>query len=415
MSSSIVSETPIGVTTSGSKRDILAALNAATRTFWQKWYGAFKQIFSVYMAVHLAFFVTTCFSFLFILNDFQETGAPLSSLWHTWRRWDTAYYLDISQGGYSTNYRTAFFPFYSIIIHVVTWITHNPLISALMISDLAGLVLLVVLYQMVKEDFDQERAYRTVLYLSIFPTAFFFAAGYNESLFVCLSLLSFYNMRHGQWWWAGLFGLLASLTRSTGLLLALPFCYEYLSQRQFRLRAIRLDVVSMALVPVGTGLFAIYCYYRFGDPLAFSHAQAHWNHELHGPWHGIIGSINAIRKGYGLLSFQTLRNLTDLVPDLMVLVLLALSLIGPWRFPRSLWSYCVYGIALYLFLQSFPVAGTGLFPLQSLSRYLLEVFPAFIVLAAFGKSRAFNLNYLMISGALLFFLLTQFLTGHWVL
>jgi len=50
-----------------------------------------------------------------------------------------------------------------------------------------------------------------------------------------------------------------------------------------------------------------------------------------------------------------------------------------------------------------------------MSRYMLEIFPAFIMLAAFAKYRIFHLNYLFVSGTLLFFLLMQFLTGHWVL
>jgi Gpi18-like mannosyltransferase len=66
------------------------------------------------------------------------------------------------------------------------------------ISNVAGLVMLMVLYQLVREDFGSEIAERAVLYLAIFPTAFFFAAAYNESLFLCLALLSFYYMRHGQ-------------------------------------------------------------------------------------------------------------------------------------------------------------------------------------------------------------------------
>jgi hypothetical protein len=50
-----------------------------------------------------------------------------------------------------------------------------------------------------------------------------------------------------------------------------------------------------------------------------------------------------------------------------------------------------------------------------MARYMLEIFPAFIVMAGFAKYRMWHFNYLMVSGALLFFLLTQFLTGHWVL
>ncbi|HCI82895.1 MAG TPA: hypothetical protein DHW02_24755, partial [Ktedonobacter sp.] len=59
--------------------------------------------------------------------------------------------------------------------------------------------------------------------------------------------------------------------------------------------------------------------------------------------------------------------------------------------------------------------GTNLFPLESVGRFMLELFPAFIIMAAAGKNKNFHMSYLMVSGAILFFLLTQFLTGHWVL
>src|SRR5437870_1747242 len=168
----------------------------------------------------------------------------------------------------------------------------NPLIAGLLISEIAGLVLLIVLYRLVQEDFDQERAFHTVLYLSIFPSAFFLAAGYNEALFICLTVLSFYCMRHGQWWLAGLFGLFANL--------------------------------------------------------------------------------------------------------------ILLSFIGPWKFPGKLRLYSIYAAILYLFLQLFPTG--GVFPLESTSRFMLEVFPAFIVLASIGaRFRTVHLSYLMISGALVFF------------
>jgi hypothetical protein len=54
-------------------------------------------------------------------------------------------------------------------------------------------------------------------------------------------------------------------------------------------------------------------------------------------------------------------------------------------------------------------------PLAATTRYLLAIFPAFIIIAAIGKNRSFNLLYISISGALLFFFLTQFLTGYWVI
>ena len=389
---------------------------SSTRAFWQRWSNALKEVVPLYIAIHVAFFVISCLSILFVVRDFQWAAMPLRTLWQAWRRWDSGHYVVIALHGYQQPYHTAFFPLFPILERALSILTHgDPFIAGLIISDVSTLVLLLVLYQLVNEDFDAERATHTILYLSIFPTAFFFATAYNEALFLCLTLMSFYNIRHGNWWLAGLFGFLAGLTRSVGLLLLLPFCYEYLRQRQFDLRKTRVDVLAGVLIPAAILLFGVYCYLRFHDFLAFSHAEVTWQRELRWPWHGIIGSIKAILISSGPLSFQTLRNLLDLGPDLLVGALIVLGFVGPWRLPRSLWSYGIYAGALYLFLQFFPTGGTGIFPLQSMSRYMLEIFPAFIMLAAFAKYRIFHLNYLFVSGALLFFLLMQFLTGHWVL
>ena len=384
--------------------------------FRNTWLSATLSILPVYVAVHIAFFLTTCLSFLFTHRDFDGSWIPLSALPEAWHHWDTGFYMVIAKFGYQKVEQTAFFPLYGLLERALLPLTqHNPLVAGLIISDIAGFFLLIVLYQLVREDVNEERASRTVLYLSLFPTAFFLASGYNESLFLCLAVLSFYNMRHGQWWLAGLFGFFASLTRSAGIFLLVPFCYEYLRQHEFDIRRIRFNVVSGGLIAAGLALYSLYCYYKFHDFLAFSHVQVIWNHHLEPPWYGIIASFTSISQSGGLIGFQSMRNLLDLVPDLIMLVMIVLIFVGPWRLPRSMRSYGLYAATVYLFLQLFPVGGTGLYPLQSVGRYLIELFPAFIILAAFGKYRMFHMNYVVISGALLFFLLTQFLTGHWVL
>ena len=416
---------PVIQATSGSAllaqeadRDILdnATLPQSARTFWRRWIDAFKRILPLYIAMHLAFFAISCLAVLFRVQDFQRKGMPLQTLWQSWHHWDTGNFMSIALHGYGQLFRTAFFPLFPLLERGLSYLTHgDPLIAGLIISNIALLFLFMVLYQLVQEDFDAERAFATVLYLAIFPTAFFLAAGYNESLFLCLTLISFYNMRHGNWWIAGFFGFCAGLTRSVGVLLLLPFCYEYLRQHEFNIKKLHLNALAGILIPAAILLFGVYCYFNFHDFLAFSHAEATWQRSLHGPWHGIIGSIKAIIISDGFLSFQALRNMLDLGPDLLIGVLLLLSLVGPWRIPRSARSYSIYGIALYLFLQLFPKGGTGLFPLESMARYMLEIFPAFIVMAGFAKYRMWHFNYLIVSGALLFFLLTQYLTGHWVL
>src|SRR5260221_9896704 len=82
------------------------------RSFWQKWSMAFKQVLPLYIAIHLAFVVTTILSFLFTMRDFSGQSVPLHQLWEVWHRWDTGHYMWIATHGYTDAWRTAFFPLY---------------------------------------------------------------------------------------------------------------------------------------------------------------------------------------------------------------------------------------------------------------------------------------------------------------
>src|SRR5947209_12832596 len=341
----------------------------AARSRWPAWFNAFKQVLPIYISLHLAFLILTYLSALFIIGSFSPRTFRISTLWLAWYRWDSGHFTAIASNGYDAAWRTAFFPLFPLLERGVAFLTHDPFIAGLIISNLAGLGMLVVLYRLVQEDFNPEWAFRTVLYFSVFPTAFFFAAAYNESLFLVLTLLSFYHMRRGNWWLAGLFGLLASLTRSAGLVLFLPFCYEYLRQHHFSSKNIRFTAVSSLAIPAGLAIFALYCYYKFHDPLSFSHALVYWDRHLHGPWHGLIDSFMIILHR-GMLSFDSIHNVLDLSVCLFILALLVLCFVGPWKFPRAYRVYGFYAALIYIFFLLFPTDGGA--PLASYSRYMLE-------------------------------------------
>ncbi len=379
---------------------------------WRGWLEGLRCVFPVYLATHLVLLLLTYVAALFSLGNFSTKSLPLSTLGLSWYRWDSGHFTDIATHGYIAAWRTAFFPSYPLLEHLLAYLTGNPFSAGLLVSNVAGLLMLAVFYRLVLEDFDRAQARNAVLYLAVFPTAFFFAAAYNESLFLLLTLLAFYYMRRSSWWLAGLCALLASLTRSAGICLALPFCYEYLRQRHFSLHKLRLDALACAGAPVGIGLFALYCYVRFHDLLAFSHAQATWNRSVHGPWHGLIDAA-VIMLHRPVLSFDGIHNMIDLSACLFVLALVVLAFTGPWKLSGAYRVYGLYAALIYLFSLIFPISG-GV-PLGAFSRYMLEVFPAFIVLGALGKKQQVNLYYLMFSIPLLTFLLLQFLTGHWVI
>ncbi len=378
---------------------------------WLKWRNASQQVFPIYLATHLAFLILTYLATLFTLGNFSTNFLRVHTLLDSWFRWDSGQYTHIATVGYDQHWTYAFFPLFPLFEKAVSFLTHDPFIGGLLISNIAGLGMLIVLYRLVEKDFGAEYAYRTALYLSVFPTAFFFAAAYNKSLFLFFTLLSFYHMRQAHWWLAGLFGFLATLTRSAGLILLLPFCYEYLRQRSFNLRSLRFDSLAVALIPAGLAIYSFYCYIHFHDALAFSHAQSTWHRQFQAPWQAFLDVLNVISQNK-ILSFVSIHNVLDLSACLFILILLVLCFVGPWKFSRDHWAYSIYAVGIFLlFLVS---AGTGTLPLASYSRFMLEVFPAFIVLAAIGRKHQLNLYYLTISLTLLSFFLLQFLTGRWI-
>lgn len=411
--SDISTDTPV---TQESKQ-VSADENSEALLSWKKWLKATGSALPTFIAIHLAAFVISCTAILFVVRDFSPKTFPLYTLWHEWNRWDTGNFTHIADFGYTDHLYTAFFPLYPFLIKYGKHFTfHNSVLASLVISNIADLVMLIVFYQLVREEFGKEQAQRAIIYLSIFPTAFFFLAGYNESLFLCFTIMLFYCIRHKSWWLAGVCGVFAMLSRSAGILLVLPFLYEYLRQRQFQIRKIRFDILSVLLIPGTLIAYACYCYYRFGDFLSFANAQLFWTRRLVFPGYNLWLALNFMHdRSAGFLSFMSLRTLTDFVPDIFAFALLMLAIFGPWRLRRDQMVYVLYGLLVFTYAQMYPIFRTGMPPLEALSRYLLEVFPIFIVLAIMGKNRMVHQCYLLISGALFFFLLTQFLTGHWII
>ncbi|WP_126578048.1 hypothetical protein [Tengunoibacter tsumagoiensis] len=182
-------------------------------------------------------------------------------------------------------------------------------------------------------------------------------------------------------------------------------------QRQFNLRRIRFDGLGALLIPMGLGIFAVYCQLHFHDFLAFSHAQSVWGRSLRLPPLGFLSSLKIILSDPPL-TFASIHNVVDLSAGCMILALVILSFVGPWRFHQSTMAYALYGAAAFLFVILFP-SNNGA-PLQSQMRLVMEVFPAFIVLSSLLSSHKSFIAYTLIANSLTIFFLLQFLTGFWM-
>jgi hypothetical protein len=340
----------------------------------------------------------------------------LHQLLPAWDRWDARWYTDIARRGYDWKKAVgtgpaAFFPLYPLLIRAVVLVMHRSYqISALLVANVCFLGALIYLWRLSAWETSRDVAWRTILYICVFPTAFFFFAGYTESLFLLLTVAAFYHLRRREWLLAGLLAGLASATRVTGVLLALPFLYEYARSCDFSIRRAGWDGLSIALVPAGLIAFMVYLQAVVGDALALTRYQEAWQKIFTlRLWAGIAESVRQIVVVQPAASFLQVENAINLGIGLLFLVL---TVFAVRRLPLS---YGLYLAAFWLVTLSSPaMAGGYPVPLVSLSRYVLSLFPIFLYLGMLGARRGFHDVYLVLSVGLLAVLTAQFVTGGWI-
>ncbi len=347
----------------------------------------------------------------------EPTPPTAAQFFDVWNRWDTGHYITIATEGYNVQTENpAFFPFYPLLMAVLDPVLPGyKLGAALIIASAACIAALAVIHRLVEDLFDAGTAQRTALYLMAFPFGFYLVAAYNESLLLALCAASLYCMRRGHWWLAGAFAGCASATRQAGVLLGLAFVIEYLRQRDWQIKRARWDALAILLVPSGLIAFMIYSGITLDDPLRFMHVQEYWGRELSMPWKGAQGALDHLEQWSteGPFHAYVVVNIIDLASIPIVIAMLVLSLVGPWRLGRESWDLVAFGAVTFLMVLLSPI-GAGLPPLHGVPRYALEIVPAFIVLGRMGASRAFDRAYLFPAIALQAALLIGFFANVWL-
>jgi hypothetical protein len=341
-----------------------------------------------------------------ILRPYQGiepiNGGPAGLLLGVWQRFDTLWYVKIAAQGYSPQDGSAvYFPFYPLLTKLLGKVfLDSYLLAALLISNLAYVGVLFYLYKLVEMELGKAAARRSVLYLSVFPTAFFFLAAYTESLFLLLTLAAFYHARKTRWWLAGALGFLASLTRLQGIVLAIPLLYVYLRNREFRLSRLRPDLLALIIIPGGAALFLAYQRLFIGPASLLTTYQTHLHAQFVWPWDNIIATLQKIYSPEG-----TFINVLNLGVTCLFLAMTALS------FRKLSLSYSIYMVVTIFVLL---LRRTTLQPLVSMSRYVLVLFPAFMMWGHWGRNPRFQRLVIYPSVALLLYLSGQFAMWGWV-
>ncbi len=339
---------------------------------------AIRYCVGVFLGVRLGLFVLGLASVALFppLQPVSVPGWPAHPLpdpgWHNlftaWERFDGLWFLRIAAEGYaSKDGSAAFFPLYPLAIRAGSFLlAGHPFAAALLVSNLSFLGALVVLYLLTVSELSEEAARRTVLYMSLFPTSFFFFAPYSEAPFLLLAVTTFWAARRRRWAVAGLAGALAALTRNVGVVLAPALAVEAVHQRVDREGSALPGLLASASVGLGALAYLGYWGARIGDWLAPVNQQVNWERTLSWPWTTLVDGTR--------LAFRYLGNTNGgywLIDWLIVVPMLAAGAYVLLHFRPSYGVY-VWGCLLAPLCFIF-----GDRPLMSMPRFVLPLFPLF--------------------------------------
>jgi Mannosyltransferase (PIG-V) len=355
--------------------------------------------------------------------DDPEVTRDLGLLTDVWARWDSVWFLRIAEDGYGSIERAAaaFYPAYPAAVAVLGRALGGHYVTAgIVVSLAAGLGSFVLLYRLAASRLGPEGAQRAVLYLAIFPMAFFLQAVYSESLFLLLTLGAFFAAERGRFLGAGTLAGLALLTRPAGFAL-LPA----LALLAWRSRQPGRALASLAPAPALFALYPLYLWREVDDPWAFMHAQDVWTRHVSpaGPLGGIWDGLRAGWAGVRQLAsgsdahvyWSAVQNSDpDRVAALnlqglaFLVLFLALTAVAWSRFGAPYGLYCAASLAIPLSVPS------ERWPLLSLPRFGLVVFPFFLALAWLARTERAHAAIVTVSALLLGVSLAQWALWQWV-
>ncbi len=332
-----------------------------------------------------------------------------------WARWDSEWYLLIAEQGYDARRffeesplgyereaTAGFLPLYPLLIRLVGLVTPGSVYAGVLISNLCLLASLLLLFGLVRDEVGGEEGHRAgaaaCVALLAFPMSLFLSAVYAESLFLMLSLAAFALARRGRFAAGGAAGALAAVSRPSGLILVVPLVAEWWQQRRGDGgdRPAAWEWLWSLLIPGAFGLFMLYCWLVFSDPLAFFARHERWRGAMGGPWRAILRWWEAGPSVHGAHG--------STVELIMAMVFVAML---PFMYRRLRLGYSLYATAAVLL----PLCSS----LWSFGRFAQTIFPAFMLIGmAWGASRSrLALLYGLVSLPLAAFFMALYANWWW--
>lgn len=329
-----------------------------------------------------------------------------SHLITAWAGFDGVHYLTILREGYeSSGIVQAFFPLFPLMVKLVSLNQLiNPIVVGLVLSTGFLIGAVYFLDKLIRMDYSDRIAKKVLIALLLFPTAFYFGAFYTESLFLFTVVASLYAARKNRWWLAGVLGALASATRVTGILILPMLILEY-----YRLKGVEKAYSPKAWLPlflplVGIGTYIVYLWVNFGDPFLFYTVQADF-----GVGRETERFILLPQVFYRYLSMIITVSPTHYIYWPMIQEFfwgVVITVAGIVSLAKLRSSYSLFLVASFVIPSL-----TGTF--TSLPRYILPVFPLFLLMALYLPGKYYRV-WIVVSAILLAINTALFVQGWWI-
>jgi hypothetical protein len=277
-----------------------------------------------------------------------------------WGRFDTLWFVRIAEHGYDRPMAVIFYPLYPAAIRVASGLMPATA-AALLFSTVAAFFSLWGLLRLAGELSEVGRL-RMLLLVCAWPTSFVLFAGYADSMTLALVVWAVVFGREARWEAATGCGLLAGLARPTGVLVFIP-----LVVMAFRTRQVRSLVV--ALTPLG--LLSYWGWLRWSGRISVVEAyRLYQGMNMVPPWRGLWETLGLIVTEH------------DTLLAIKLAVVIVVAVITLRRQSRIQVRLEDKAFALAVILQMLMYTGR---PLLGAARYLLMVYPAFLVWGAYAE------------------------------
>ena len=334
---------------------------------------------------------------------YGDLPMPTSTLGHltlgVWPRWDAIHHLSLSMRGYFdlSPGESIFYPLYAGITWLVArLIGGNHLVAGLVVATLSTAATFGCLRMLADRLFGESTGRWACFALATYPMAIFLIAPFTESLFLFLTLAAFLAAYSNRWWIAAILAALASLSRAPGMATAPSIAI--IAWRQWSnstpqppLRALP-PFITAIVAPIAAGIGFLVWRETAGLPPLLTVLREYVGTTVVNPFTGLLA---AFRQWVQIWDLPTTLDMLSAITFSCITVLMVLR--PRWRKPELI----VYMLISLLVLFSRVTVGAA--SLKSLSRYVLVLFPAFLVIGDYLSTArsTFRFVYLLASSTAL--------------